>query len=325
MLAKAGPLPLDPAAYVFEMKWDGYRAIACRMDGRFMLSSRSGIDLLPVFPELARMGRAMDDETMIDGEIVALDAAGLSGFSALQTRMPGVGGGKASSRRWDPQRWRICFMAFDLLHHRGEALLELPWNERRARLDRLDFDGEQWATPAYHADGRTLLATVGRMGGEGIIAKRRDSIYRPGWRTGDWIKIKLTKRQEFIVGGYWTGGRDPTLGSLLLGYYRGARDARQGRLSYAGRVGAGFDEAERLALRAELDGLHAPASPFSTPVEEIGVSWCRPQMVVEIGYAEWTHGGILRHARYKGQRGDKSADEVIYTDVPDAEPGMDSR
>jgi bifunctional non-homologous end joining protein LigD len=292
------------------MKWDGYRALAQRAGRRLVLCSRTGLDLLPAFPELTPLAEALGPATVLDGEIVALDEAGRSGFSALQTRMPGPGG-PASTRAWDPRRWRIAYVAFDLLRQRGHSLLERPWQERRQRLEALAAADARLTCPPWHADGGALLAAVGRFGGEGIIAKRRDSTYQPGRRSRDWIKIKLTRREEFVVGGFWLGGADRVLGSLLLGYYADADAARSGALTYAGKVGTGFDAAERARLRALCQGLAVPTSPFAGPVPARAVSWCRPQLVAEIGYAEWTHEGILRQARYAGLRPDKAAQEVV--------------
>ena len=313
MLATPGSQPSNVAAYAYEVKWDGYRVIAQRQGRSVILCSRAGLDLLPRFPELKPLATALPAGGAIDGELVAVDTEGRSGFSALQTRMPGIGG-HASHRRWDPERWRISFMAFDLLHDGRKALFDLPWEGRRAALEELGLDGPSWTCPPVHPDGARLLRAIGEAGGEGILAKLRTSTYRPGARSHDWIKVKITRREEFVIGGYWLGGRHQVLGSLLLGAFpasAGALHARDRRLRYVGKVGSGFTEQERLLLRTALDGMRRKEPAFDGPVPSAGVVWCEPRIVAEIGYAEWTHEGHLRHPRYLGMRSDKNASEVL--------------
>ena len=310
MLATPGSLPTDVGAYAYEVKWDGYRIIAQRHGRSLKLCSRSGLDLLPRFPELKPLAAAIPAGGALDGELVALDNEGRSGFSALQTCMPGLGV-RNSERRWNPDRWRIVFMAFDYLLDGRTSFMTHPWEERRAALDALGLDGPTWSCPPVHPDGTRLLRAIGEAGGEGIMAKRRTSIYRPGVRSRDWIKVKLTRREEFVIGGYWLGGAHRVLGSLLLGAFTTLSGPRHRQLRYVGKVGTGFGEQERGRLRSALDELRCKVSPFDGPVPDSGVVWCQPLLVAEIGYAEWTHEGHLRHARYQGIRTDKRADEVF--------------
>lgn len=297
-------------AYAYEVKWDGYRVIAQRHGRSLILCSRSGLDLLPRFPELTQMTRAIPAGGAIDGELVALDHEGRSGFSALQTRMPGLRRA-ASERRWNPDCWRIAFMAFDLLQQGRTSLMTRPWEERRAALEALSFDGPIWRCPPVHHDGAHLLRAISEAGGEGVMAKLRTSLYRPGARSREWIKVKITRREEFVIGGYWLGGAHRVLGSLLLGAYTSSKVSRNRQLRYVGKVGTGFGEAERVHLRSALDVRRREKSPFDGQVPDAGVVWCEPRLVVEIGYAEWTHEGHLRHARYQGIRRDKRAEDVL--------------
>lgn len=312
MLATAGPMPIHQEAYGYEVKWDGYRAL-CRWDGkRFLLCSRNGIDLSDRFPEIAAMRRALKGPLLLDGEIVALGQDGHPSFSALQTRMP-VHRPLQSTRSWDPSRHSLHYMLFDVLHHDGASTCPLPYAGRRTLLESLSLAGPAWSVPPRYADGPALLALMRQTGQEGLIAKLLTSRYFPGRRTGEWIKVKLHQTDEFIVVGYWSSGKHG-LSSLLLGCFRSVADARSGRnLRFCGKVGTGFSQQDRVDLQKGLERhrVKSPAIAGDIPRGR-GYTWCKPLVIAQIRYTEWTHDGSLRHPVFLGLRSDKSPQDIIY-------------
>ena len=291
MLARLGPLPAEDGGWSYEIKWDGIRALAYVEDGAVSLVTRNGNDVTARWPELAGLAEAVGRDALLDGEVVAFDdERGLPSFQALQR------GGSA------------VYMAFDLLSLDGEDLMPLPYLERRERLASLGLAGERWQTPAHHiGDGEAFLASSREQGLEGIVAKRVNSRYEPGKRTGAWIKVKNTARQELVIGGWMSGEgrRKGRIGALLFGYYDGD-DFR-----FAGKVGTGFTQAELDRLAGLLAPLEVPESPFAGPPPKRGAHWVRPELVAEIEFTEWTRDGLLRHASYKGLRDDKRARDVV--------------
>jgi len=205
----------------------------------------------------------------------------------------------------------VRFVAFDLLHVGRTALITRPYHERRARLLALGLDAPHWTTPGHReGGGRALLAAARRHDLEGVIAKRSDSLYLPGRRSPQWLKIKLVKREEFVVGGYTIGKDTEAFAGLLLGTYdrRGAATLR-----YAGMVGTGFTVAQRRDLRRSLDRQRSAKSPFAGPVARPHPIFVQPTLVVEVAYAEITQDGVLRHPSCQGVRADKDPSEVIRT------------
>ena len=304
MLATAGAMPADDAAWSYEFKWDGYRALAGWDGRRFALTTRSGNDLTARFPELAGLPRALAGPTLLDGEIVAFDARGRPSFQLLQGRFPALAGGVASTA---PLTLRL--VVFDLLHQCGETLIARPYHERRARLLALGLEAEHWTTPSHReGGGPALLGAARRHGLEGVLAKRSDGHYLPGRRSPDWIKIKLTRREEFVVGGFTIGKELDAFSGLLLGAYDHPGAAR---LRYAGVVGTGFSALQRRALRQTLERSRVPSSPFAGPVARAHPIFVRPTLVVEVAYAEITHDGLLRHPSCQGIRIDKRPAEVV--------------
>ena len=317
MLATRGTLPTARAdEFAFEVKWDGYRALA-HWNGRTLrLLSRNGINMAARFAEITALSKALRKPAVLDGEIIASDRNGHADFSALQTRMPPprplTARAVEAGGRWDPKRHHLRYMIFDLLHYDGRDLTGLPYEDRRSLLDSLGLDGESWTVPPMHADGAALLAAMRASGQEGVIAKRLSSLYRCGRRSPDWIKATIDLRDEFVIIGYWSSAHHG-VASLLLGYHQEAG----GDLVYCGKVGTGFDERARVVLEEGLKTLRLREAPLAGPIprelsREKGITWCRPVLVAQIRYRGWTHGGALRHPSFIGLRPDKSAADIVH-------------
>jgi bifunctional non-homologous end joining protein LigD len=317
MLAKLADLPADGSDWGFEYKWDGVRCIAYCDAAGVRFESRNGNDITARYPELhATAERLRRRGVVLDGEIVALDDASRPSFSLLQGRMHLAHPG-AVQRAIDTIP--IVYLVFDVLAIDGRVVMDLPYTERRAILEAIEFDDERWQAPGWLAgDGKRMLTFARSAGYEGIVAKRLDSRYAPGERNGAWLKIKVRHRQEFVVAGYLPGsGRfSDRVGSLLLGYYvQKRRGSSQPELHYAGNVGTGMSELERTVLKRELDAIRRATSPFAGPAPAGGrrgaAVFAEPELVAEISYAELTPGGLLRHPVYHGLRIDKDAREVV--------------
>jgi bifunctional non-homologous end joining protein LigD len=322
MLARTGSLPAQERGWVFEIKWDGVRAIAYSKPGELRLESRNLKEITAQYPELGRLNRALSSHAAIlDGEIVAFDERGLPSFAALQRRMH-VGASAQAKRLAEDSP--VTYMIFDLLWLDGHSLMELPYRERRERLAALGLDGERWQTPEHLAGkGSDVLRASAEQGLEGLLAKRMDAAYEPGRRTTAWVKIKNVGRQELVIGGWipGEGRRKQRIGALLVGVY----DA-DGAFHYAGRVGTGFGDAELDRLTKLLAPLRRKRSPFTAgerpPREAI---FCEPRLVAEIEFKEWTGRGSLRHPSYKGLREDKAAGEVVREDFAVRAPAAGKR
>ncbi|MCE3549904.1 DNA ligase D [Pseudonocardia sp. RS11V-5] len=307
MLATAGPPPADPG-WAVEFKWDGVRALVVVEDGDVRFVSRNGNDVTGGYPELVA-AVPTDRDLVLDGEIVALDAAGRPDFGLLQNRMH-VRNPPATLLDAVP----VELYVFDVLRIDGEWHLQESYDDRRGRLEALG--AAEWrrvSMPPSFTDvppAEVLeVARAHRL--EGIVAKRRTSRYEPGRRAAAWVKTALFHGQEVVLGG-WTpgrGNRGSTLGSLLLG----AHDA-DGRLRYVGNVGTGFTEAALRALLDRMAPLRRAASPFDEPVprdQSRGVTWIEPCLVGEVEYRTLTHDGRLRHSVWRGLRPDREPEEVV--------------
>lgn len=312
MKATAGDLPEGPD-WVYEVKWDGMRAIVTVEWGAVTLTSANGKDATNSFPELEGVGGAVGGrDVVLDGEIVAFDATGRPDFGRLQQRM------HVADRRQAAERATAVptvLALFDLLSLDGNDLFDVPWVERRRLLEELVSPGPHWHVPAVHEDGVALLAAAHERDLEGLIAKRTGSRYRPGTRTRDWVKVKVRRRQEFVVGGWGPGegARAGRIGGLLVGYH----DGIGGPLRYAGRVGSGLTGAEIATLAEQFLSLAIDECPFDPPpprAHAAGAVWLRPELVVEVAFAEWTSDRRLRHPTYAGRRTDKDPEQV--TDAP---------
>jgi bifunctional non-homologous end joining protein LigD len=297
MLATSSDSLPHGEGWVYEPKWDGFRAIATLDGGDAKLTSRNGNDLTGRFPTVARaVARAVRTAgAVLDGEICALDDQGRSRFSLLQ-----AGGGT------------LAFVVFDVLEVEGEPLLELPLAKRRSRLERLiDRKAGGVVVSPQFEDGDALLRAAVDQGLEGVVAKRQDSAYLPGRRGTDWRKVKVRGRQELVIAGYTKGQgrRSQGFGALVVGVHEA------GGLRWAGNVGTGYTDAEIARLMSILKPLERPDSPFvETPkmprVRKSDVVWVEPKLVAEVEFVEWTREGRLRAPVYLGLREDKSADEV---------------
>ena len=312
MLARLSTLPPDDEKYGYEIKWDGVRAIAyVHEDGTTHLESRNLNDVTRQYPEAAAVGEALTGHSaVLDGEVVAFDEEGRPSFERLQGRMHLTGAAAIDARtRSTP----IVYTVFDLIYLDGESLMRLPYTERRARLEALDLNGRSWRTPGYHTgDGKALLEASASQGLEGVMAKRLDSPYEPGRRPGTWLKVKNTRRQELVVGGWLPGEgrRQGKIGALLMGYYDHA--APEPELRFAGKVGTGFDAKELELLEGLLAPLRRDTSPFSGPRQPgKGAIFVEPELVAEVEFNEWTKQNMLRHPSYKGLREDKRALDVV--------------
>jgi len=309
MLARAGKpgeLPRDQDSWSFEVKWDGVRAIAYVQPGRLRLESRNLREITDGYPEVRGLiGELGMREAVFDGELVAFDDDGRPNFGRLQQRMHVSS--PAAVRRLAASI-PVVYAIFDLLYLDGHSLMELPYRERRARLEALDIGGPGWRVPAAHPGaGTRLLEATRAQGLEGIVAKRLDSTYEPGRRTGAWIKIKHTTRQELVIAGWipGEGRRTDRIGALLMGYYE------DGAFIYAGRVGTGFTEANLDTLAARLRPLVRDTNPFTHPPKLPRESvFVEPCLVAEIEFTQWTSDGVMRAPSYKGLREDKAPRQV---------------
>ncbi|GAA2450779.1 ATP-dependent DNA ligase [Agromyces soli] len=302
MLAVAGAPGLAGEDRALEWKWDGIRVLARVEDGATRLASRTGRDVTDVYPELGGLASALRADAVVDGEIVALDEDGRPDFGLLQHRM-----NLADPREIAKTAPRIPvrLLLFDVLELAGSPTVDEPYLRRRERLERLlrPGTGVPVEVPAP-AEGsvETALAEAERLGLEGIMAKRRDSPYRAGERSDDWLKLKLARTQEVVIGGYrrGVGTRTGRIRSLLLGL-PGERG-----LEYVGRVGSGFRERELDRLLARFRELERETSPFvEVPAADAADAvWLAPELVGEIEFGSWTRTGVVRHARWRGLRPD---------------------
>ena len=307
MRAVSGELP-GGDAWGYEIKWDGMRLLAAvGPDPPPRLRSSRGNVVTHRFPELATLSSGIHaTSATLDGELVAFDAEGRPSFGRLQHRIhlddPTIVAAAAADVP-------VAFVVFDLLELDGTDITHLPLSERRRALEVVLEPGPSWRlSQLHHGGGRELLAAVREAELEGVVAKRLDSRYTPGKRSRSWIKTKIRRRQEFVVGGWAPGLGSATdhLGALLVGYYH------DGALRFAGRVGSGLTQLDL----TELPGLLGPkraTSPFDPSPDQTGAArahWVEPQIVVEVAFAEWSADERLRHPTYLGRHADRDPTAV---------------
>jgi bifunctional non-homologous end joining protein LigD len=302
MLATAGSVLPSGPDWAYEFKWDGVRALVTVSAAAVKITSRLGNDVTVAYPELAGLGADIED-ALVDGEIVTFDE-GRPSFGRLQLRMHVRAARQAAQLATEVP---VSFIAFDLLRLYGVDLIDRPFAERRATLERLAADHPQWTVSPSFDDGRATERAARTHGLEGVVAKRLTSRYRPGTRTADWVKVKFRQGGDFVVVGWESDALDAnmTLSSLLLGYYEG--DV----MRFAGKVGSGLSgryvaELSR-RLRARTDPVLADV-PQSSPGR--AVTWVEPEVVVEVTYSHWADDGRLRHPVFLRVRDDKPAREV---------------
>jgi len=309
MLATPTAKAFDNPEWLFEIKWDGYRAVAFIEDGRVRLVSRSQNDLTAQFSELGTLPQFVKAErAILDGEIVALDEEGRPSFSLMQQRTGFQPGKRRLPRR---EGVPVIYYAFDLLYLDGFDLRRVALERRKQLLqERIVSGGVIQFSDHYAEKGLDLFEAAKQRGLEGIVAKKRGGAYQEK-RSSDWLKIKITQRQECVVGGYTDpeGSRE-YFGALVLGLYDG-----QGRLIHVGQVGTGFDQKTLKEIFGRLQVLKTKENPFYGEIDGLRkVQFVRPELVAEIKFAEWTHetaeGGMkLRAPVFMGLRADKAPAE----------------
>jgi bifunctional non-homologous end joining protein LigD len=318
MLARLSQLPGNDEAYAFEVKWDGVRTVLYCEGGRVRLESRNLRDVTRQYPEIRKLGRELGSRRVVlDGEIVALDERGRPDFQRLQPRMHLESEAAVRRRMADTP---VVYMVFDLLYLDGHSTMKLAYTDRRELLEKLGLEGANWQTPSYHVgDGQAMLAASKEQGLEGVIAKRLDSRYEPGGRSGAWLKIKNQMRQELVVGGWLPGqgARQDRIGSLAVGYYDAPSGGEQ-RLIYAGNVGTGFTERTLEDLMKLLEPLRTDGSPFEGRQPPKGTMFVEPRLVVEVEFRGWTRTRTLRQPAFKGLRDDKDPRDVIFEETQEA-------
>jgi bifunctional non-homologous end joining protein LigD len=313
MLPSVAERPFSNPNWLFEPKLDGYRVIATVEDGEVRLSSRRGLDCSSEYPWLVEaLRRQPYRDAIFDGEIVALDDQGRPSFQALQNRAS------------EPKPI-MRYYAFDLLYRAGYDLRGATLDQRKELLATSLLPSDRVRiVDTFATDGQTLYDAARAAGMEGVVGKRRDSRYDSGKRTDAWIKIKTTRSDEFVVGGYTvgSGARASTFGSLVVGYYQPGAS----RLTYAGHAGSGFDDRTLKAVHERLQALRTDESPFDGEVPHLGmwrrpgkaegpITWVKPDLVAQVKYAERTSDGILRAPVFMGLREDKAARDVSIVEV----------
>ncbi|MFB8125741.1 non-homologous end-joining DNA ligase [Streptomyces bacillaris] len=303
MLATPGPLPSAGVEdrWAFEVKQDGQRAMVYLPgDGTILLRARSGTDITAAYPELLPLAVAIGARSaVLDGEIVALDEQGRSDFERLQRRMS-LANSPAKAARM-ASRVPAHLMLFDVVHLDGRLLARLPYAERRELLEGLGLAGPSWSTPAaITGHGAEAWETAREAGLEGLIAKQLTSRYEPGTRSKTWVKIKVHRIADVVIGG-WVPGRGRLTGlpgAVLVG------EQREGLLHYAGSVGTGWSRTERTRLAALLQATAIDTCPFAHAPPVAGARWVLPRLVGEVRYTSRTRAGRLRHPSWHRLRPD---------------------
>ena len=312
MLATSIDEPFDGPDWLFEIKWDGYRAIAFLEAGKLRLVSRNQNELTPRYPELKDLPKFVHAKTAIlDGEVVALDEEGRASFSLMQQRTGFRPGGRRAATNADVP---VLYYAFDLLYLDGYDWRKVPLEERKKMLASLLVTGDTLRySDHYEAQGKALFEMARAKGLEGILAKKRDSIYQER-RSSEWLKIKITHRLEAVIGGFTEPeGSRAHFGSIVLGLCD-----KQGRLIHVGQAGSGFDQKSLEEVWKLLKKRETKKNPFHGEVEALRkVYWVKPELVAEIEYAEWTEGASkgsgpkLRAPVFLGLRDDKNPQDCV--------------
>jgi DNA ligase D-like protein (predicted ligase) len=304
LLLRTDKLPDDPKRWEYQLKLDGYRAIAFKSGGRLHLRSRNDNDFSSRYPAVMRGLARLPDETVIDGEIVALDEHGRPSFNALQNFVPGT---------------PVQFYVFDVMVLSGrDVSTEAHESRKRLLVQKIvpALDEPVRYAGELEASLRDLIHSVKAHGFEGLVAKRRTSRYEPGLRSGAWMKMRVNRGQELVIGGYTIGTK--AFDALIFGYYDG------GQLLYAARTRNGFTPATRVQLMKRFRALETTQCPFAnlpearsgrwgqglTKAKMADCRWLKPALVAQVEFVEWTPDNHLRHSRFVALREDKDAREV---------------
>jgi len=306
MLATLVDKPIDEPGWLYEVKWDGYRALGFLHQGKVELRSRNNKSFDEKFYPVFNALKEWNIDAVIDGEIVVLDDKGQSDFSRLQEWRSEADG-------------QLYYYLFDILWLDGRDLTQLPLTERRDILRSIMPDNDMLRmSENFEASGTEFFAAAKKMGLEGIIAKKADSVYSPGLRTRDWLKIKTALRQEVVIGGY-TINKDSNkpFSSLLVGVFE------KGKLHYTGKIGTGFSHELQKDLIKKFKPLIRKTSPFTITPDinkpsrfrpdppEAKAVWLKPELLCEVSFREMTNDGVMRHPSFEGMREDKEAEEVV--------------
>jgi bifunctional non-homologous end joining protein LigD len=307
MLAVPVAEPFSRPGWLFEVKYDGVRALATVRDGAVQLRGRHGREETARYPELAALAGALRaTEAVVDGEIVALDERGRPSFERLQRRINVTGSRQVARVAAEVP---ASLEAFDLLHLDGHDLRDLPLRLRKRLLrELLTENGEVRYADHLDDDGEGLFAAIRERGLEGMVGKRGDSRYEGGKRSTAWLKVKAWCEQDCVICGLTAGrgGRTGSIGSLVLGVYDG------GRLVHVGQAGSGLDEEMIEVLRRRLEPLRVEMTPFDpTPAIPQPVTWVRPELVCNVRFTEWTSAGTLRHPVFRGLRPDVRPEDCV--------------
>jgi bifunctional non-homologous end joining protein LigD len=312
MLATSIDDPFDGPGWLFEIKWDGYRAVAFIENGKARLVSRNQNDLTARYPELKDLPQFVKAKTAIlDGEVVALDEQGRASFSLMQQRTGFRPGGRRAATNADVP---VLYYAFDLLYLDGYDWRRVPLEDRKKKLASILISGDSLRySDHYEQQGKALFEIARQKGLEGILAKKRDSIYQER-RGSEWLKIKIKHSLEAVIGGYTEPeGSRAHFGSIVLGLYD-----KQGWLIHVGQAGSGFNQKSLDEISKLLKKRETKQKPFYGDVEALRkVTWVKPELVAEIEYAEWTEGAStgsgpkLRAPVFLGLRDDKDPKECL--------------
>jgi bifunctional non-homologous end joining protein LigD len=311
MLATPSDQPFDDPEWLFEIKWDGYRAVSFIQEGEVRLVSRNQNDLTGQYPELHDLPKLVNARTAIlDGEIVALDEEGRSSFSLMQQRTGIRHGGRRTAARSDIP---VLYYVFDLLYLDGSDLRHVSLEQRKETLAQIITPGDFIRYSDHFAQGVKLFEAAKQKRLEGILAKKRASHYEER-RSHEWLKIKITHTLECMIGGYTDPeGSRQHFGSVVLGLYD-----KKGRLIHVGQAGSGFDQKTLAAVWQLLKELQTSRSPFHGAVDALRqVHWVKPELVAEIKFSQWTHetteaGPKLRAPVFLGLREDKDPKECAF-------------
>ncbi|RCH54391.1 DNA ligase D [Mucilaginibacter hurinus] len=306
MLATLVNEPFDQPGWIYEVKWDGYRALALVNKGEVELTSRNNKSFNDKFYPLYHLLQQWKINAVVDGEIVVLTSKGTSNFGSLQNWRSEADG-------------ELVYYVFDILWYEGKDLTQLPLTQRRAILEQvLPVSDDVRLSQLFKAGGKEFYDAAHKMGLEGIIAKKAESAYLPNLRSKEWLKIKVNRRQEVVIGGYTNNeGSSKQFSSLLLGVYN------NGAFHYVGKVGTGFSDKLQKEMMAQFKPLIINKTPFAVEPDynkpsrfrpnppKATATWLKPELVCEVSFAEITSDGVFRHPSFEGMRVDKNAKDVI--------------